>query len=194
MAQASTADGSGVRLSDLIPVDLDRLEDAMKRQRAADAELAKTNLPKMAVGVLDEKVDEAVRGVLDCDVFGLLAQAWAKARELHEFTDAAAHPPDEISTMFLGEHSLSVEVHPTVDVVVGQLAKFSLVFTVELEAAFRMAELTIQAAHIKQVGKCDCEVSAVLKYDDVELHKPLKSKRIALTGAMTFDAPGVPIA
>ena len=96
--------------------------------------------------------------------------------------------------MFLGEHSLSVEVHPTVDVVVGQLAKFTLVFTVELEAAFRMAELTIQAKHIKQIGKCDCELSAVLKYDDVELHKPLKSKRIALTGAMVFAAPGVPIA
>ncbi|MEJ0066534.1 MAG: hypothetical protein WDM85_14915 [Caulobacteraceae bacterium] len=74
------------------------------------------------------------------------------------------------------------------------MAKFSLVFTVELEAAFRMAELTIQAGRIKQVGKCDCELSTVLKYDDVELHKPLKSKRIALTGAMVFAAPGVPIA
>ena len=96
--------------------------------------------------------------------------------------------------MFLGEHSLSVEVHPTVDVVVGQLAKFTLVFTVELEAAFRMAELTIQAGYIKQIGKCDCELSAVLKYDDVELHKPLKSRRFTLTGAMVFVAPGVPIA
>ena len=187
-------DPAGVKLSDLIPVDLDRLDQALQRQRAANAELARTNLPKMAAGVLDQKVDEAVRGALDCDVFGLLAQAWAKARELHEFTDEAAHPPDEVSTMFLGEHSLSVEAHPTVDVVIGQLARFSLVFTVELEAAFRLAELTIQAKHIKQIGKCDCELSAVLKYDDVELHKPLKSKHIALTGAMVFAAPGVPIA
>src|SRR6202042_1274180 len=129
------------------------LDEALARQRATNAELAKTNLPKLAAGVMDEKIDEALHGALDCDVFGLLAQAWAKARELHEFTDEAQHPPDEISTMFLGEHSLSVELHPTVDVAIGQLAKFSLVFTVELEAAFRMAELVIQARHIKQIGK-----------------------------------------
>ena len=191
---APPAATSGIKLSDLIPVDLDRLDDTLQRQRASNAELAKTNLPKLAVGVMDEKVNEALRGALDCDVFGLLAQAWAKARELHEFTDPAQHPPDEVATMFLGEHSLSVDVHPTVDVVVGQLAKFSLVFTVELQAALRMAELTIQAAHIKQIGKCDCELSAVLKYDGVDLHKPLKSKRIAFTSAMVFVAPGVPIA
>lgn len=185
---------SGVRLSDLIPADLDRLDETLQRQRASNAELAKTNLPKLAVGVLDEKVNEALRGVLDCDVFGLLAQGWAKARELHEFADPAKHPPDEVSTMFLGEHALSVELHPTVDVVIGQLAKFALVFTIELEAAFRMAELTLQAAHIKEVGKCDCELSAVLKYDGVELHKPLKARRFTLTGAMVFVAPGVPIA
>jgi hypothetical protein len=194
MPEPSGTQTSGVKLSDLIPVDLDRLDATLKQQRSANAELAKTNLPKLAVGVMDEKVDQALRGVLDCDVFGLLAQAWAKARELHEFTDKTQHPPDEVSSMFLGEHSLSVEVHPTVDVAIGQLAKFSLRFTVELEAAFRMAELTIQAGYIKQIGKCDCEVSAVLKYDGIELHKPLKSKRIALIGAMVLVAPGVAIA
>ncbi len=184
---------SGVRISDLIPADLERLDETLQRQRASNAELARTNLPKLAAGVLDEKINEGLRGVLDCDVFGLLAQGWAKARELHEFADPAKHPPDEVSTMFLGEHSLSVEVHPTVDVVIGQLAKFQLVFTVELAAAFRMAELTIQAAHIKQIGKCDCELSAVLKYDGVELHKPMKSRKFVLNSAMVFIAPGVPI-
>ena len=189
-------DPSGVTLGDLIPADLEHLDEALARRRATNAELAKTNLPKLAAGVMDEKIDEALHGALDCDVFGLLAQAWAKARELHEFTDEAQHPPDEISTMFLGEHSLSVELHPTVDVAIGQLAKFSLVFTVELlEAASPDGgELVIQARHIKQIGKCDCELSAVLKYDDVELHKPLKSKRFAVTSAMVFAAPGVPIA
>ena len=56
----------------------------------------------------------------------------------------------------------------------------------ENQPAFRMAEVTIQAKHIKQIGKCDCEVSAVLKYDDVALHKPLKSKRIAFTSPMVM--------
>ena len=114
MPDAPAAKPSGGSLGDLIPADLEHLDDALARQRASNAELAKTILPKLAAGVLDEKIDEALLGALDCDVFGLLAQAWAKARELHEFTDEAQHPPDEISTMFLGEHSLSVELHPTV--------------------------------------------------------------------------------
>jgi hypothetical protein len=194
MATDSGAAVSGVKLGDLLPVNLDRIDDALTQARAKNAELAGANLPKLAVGVLDREVGEAVRGALDCDVFGLLAQAWAKARELHEFADAAKHPPDEVSTMFLGEHSLSFDLHPVVDVVIGQLAKFTLRFTLELAADLRMAELTIRGGHVTEIGKCDCELSAVLTYDEVELHDPIKAKRFTLTRSIVFAAPGVPIA
>jgi hypothetical protein len=194
MAEDPGAAESGVKLSDLLPANLDRIDDALTRERAQNTELAAANLPKLAAGVLDEKIGEAVRGALDCDVFGLLAQAWAKARELHEFTDPAKHPRDEVSTVFLGEHSLTYDVHPVVDVVIGQLAKFTLRFTLELAADLRMAELTIRDAHITQIGKCDCELSAVLTYDSVELHEPVKAKRFTLTRSIALPAPGVPIA
>jgi hypothetical protein len=166
-------DSSGVTICDLLPSTFRQVDVALQRERATNVDLAKANLP-------------------DCDVFDILAQAWAKARELHEFADEAKHPPGEVSTMFLGEHALTGDVHPTVTVAVGP-ARFSLRFTLELEAAFRMAELTIKNKHITELGKCDCEVSAVLKYDDVPLHEPLKSKQVNLTSSMVFAAPGVPI-
>lgn len=193
MADDTGAAVSGVTLGDLLPANLDRMTGALKQARVSNPDLAKANLPALAAGVLDQKVDEAVRGALDCDVFGLLAQAWAKARELHEFADAAKHPPDEVSTLFLGEHSLTYDVDPVVDVVIGQLAKFTLRFKLELAADLRAAELTIRGGHITEIGKCDCELSAVLSYDDVELHEPVKAKRFTLTRSIVLPAPGVPI-
>jgi len=185
-------DSSGVTICDLLPSTFRQVDVALQRERATNVDLAKANLPDIAMAVVGEKAAQAARSVLDCDVFDILAQAWAKARELHEFADEAKHPPGEVSTMFLGEHALTGDVHPTVTVAVGP-ARFSLRFTLELEAAFRMAELTIKNKHITELGKCDCEVSAVLKYDDVSLHEPLKSKQVNLTSSMVFAAPGVPI-
>src|SRR5580658_8828944 len=68
MATDSGAAVSGVKLGDLLPVNLDRIDDALTQARAKNAELAGANLPKLAVGVLDREVGEAVRGALDCDV------------------------------------------------------------------------------------------------------------------------------
>jgi hypothetical protein len=187
------ADASGLRVCDLLPARLDRLDARLKREQAGNAALAKSDLGGMALGVVGEKADEAIRGVLGIDLFGVLAQAWAKARELHEYADVAKHPPDEISTVFLGDHALTAALHPSVDVSVGP-ARFTLEFSLELEAQLRLAQLTIKAGHIAEVGKCDGQASAVLKYDGVALHDPLKSRRVTLAGPLTLAAPGVPIA
>jgi hypothetical protein len=185
--------GSGLSVADLLPDKLDHLDAAIERGRAQNPEPGKADLPAVARGVVGERVEAAVRQTLHFDVFRLLAEAWAKARELQEYADPAKHPPGETSTLFLGEHPLSVDVHPTVDVTISGLAKFELRFTLELEALLRLAEVTIKGGHITQIGNCDAELRAVLKYGEVPLHEPLKSRRVTLTKPIVLAAPGVAI-
>ena len=182
-----------ISVSDLLPDTLRNIDTALQRERVVNPELASAKLPDVAMAVVGDKATEAIRAALDCDPLALLARAWGAARELHEFTDETKHPPGEISAMFLGEHALTSEVHPVVGVVVGTFCRFQLRFTLELDATIRMAELTIRNKHVTEIGKCDCEVSAVLKYADIPLHDPLKSKHIALTSPMVLVAPGIPI-
>jgi hypothetical protein len=183
---------SGMSVADLLPKHLEHLDAQIEKQKATNAQLGA--LPAMAMGVVNERVDAAVRQSLTCDVFQVLAQAWAKARELHDYADPAKHPADETSTMFLGEHALATDLHPTVDVILTGLATFELVFTLELQAVLRLAELTIRGGHIVELGKCDAELKVMLMYAGVPLHEPLKSRRVTLSNAMTFAAPGIPIA
>jgi hypothetical protein len=182
---------SGLSVADLLPSKLDHLDAAMERAKADNAKLA--SLPAIASGIVGERVDAAVRDALGCDVFQVLAGAWAKARELHDYADVTKHPADETATMFLGEHGLGVDLHPTVDVTITGLATFELRFTLTLQAALRMAELTIRHQHIVQLGRCDAALQSILKYGDIPLHEPLRSRRVTLSNPLTFAAPGIPI-
>jgi hypothetical protein len=183
---------SGMSVADLLPSHLDHLDAALEREKAANAKLA--SLPAVAMGVVGERVDAAVRETLSCDVFQVLAGAWAKARELHDYADETKHPAGETATMFLGEHALGVDLHPTVDVTIAGLATFELRFTLSLQAALRMAELTIRNHHIVQLGRCDAALQCVLSYGGVPLHEPLQSRRVTLSNPLAFAAPGIPIA
>jgi hypothetical protein len=190
-ASAPAQPVTGLSVADLLPSRLDHLDAALEREKASNAQLA--SLPGIAMGVVGERVDAAVRETLGCDVFQVLAGAWAKARELHEYADETKHPAGETSTMYLGEHALGVDLHPTVDVVVSGLATFELRFTLTLQAALRLAELTIRSHHIVELGKCDAALQAVLSYGGIPLHTPLQSRRVTLSTPLAFAAPGIPI-
>ena len=190
-ASAPAQPVAGMSVADLLPGRLDHLDAAIQKEKAANAQVA--SLPALAMGVVGERVDSAVREALGCDVFQVLAQAWAKARELHEYADETKQPADETSSVYLGEHALGVDLHPTVDVVVSGLATFELRFTLTLQAALRLAELTIRNRHIVELGKCDVALQAVLSYDGVPLHGPVQSRRVTLSGPMSFGSPGIPI-
>ena len=80
-----------------------------------------------------------------------------------------------------------------------ELAQVHLTFdhqegcTVELKAAFRCADLTIQDGRIVEIAGGDCQATAQLKYRDTKLHKALKSRQVALTRPCVLAAPGLAI-
>ena len=184
----------GCKVSDLLPDKFDHLDQVVKEGLDGDSEEARPSIPRFAWQIIQSKATQAVRDVLDGDVFELLARAWCVARELHEFTDRRKYPLGKDSTVFLGNHQVSTEVHPVLVVTVGSLEGARLRFTLTLTAHFRSAALTIRDGHITAIDAGDCSVGAQLKYKDTKLHKELESREVKLPGRLRLQPPGLAIA
>jgi hypothetical protein len=187
------AQSQGLRVSDLLPSGFTNFDGAVKEAMAGDQGIAQGKVPSFVGGVIAKRTSAAIHGVLDLDVFQVLATAWTKAQELHEYADPSKHPSGEISTLFLGEHNLTCELHPVVEVGVGVLGKLTFRFDLALTAKIRAVELTLQNARIVQLGRCEGEVNGALSYCGARLHGPLKSQALNLLGNLTLPAPGLAI-
>ena len=188
------ADDYGCKVRELLPDRFEEMDVILKENLGKDSGAGGSGLPGFALRMAGEKVTGAICDSLDCDVFEILAKAWVKARELHEFKDPAKHPPGETSSVFLGDHKLSAQIHPVLDVSIATFARTKLRFTVELTARFKSAELSIRDGRIVAIGAGDGSASAQLKYGATKLHKELKSKDITLLSPRLLPEPGLAIA
>ena len=180
-------DNSGVRLSELLPTNLDDLEqkiegDMRDGNRGAMSTMAWRYVRSCAAG--------EVRKALDFDVFTLLAQAWAKASELR---DAGANTPlDETRVVHLGKHDFKTAVHPELTLELGVPPHPKLRFTLEVTAHFEGAALSVRNGHITSVETGNASVNAEFKYGKVRLHKE-ESPTLKLSGRREFKEPGIRI-
>jgi len=185
-------DPADLTVRDLLPDDMKAMDKAVGKALHDDATLREAHLPAALAGPIAERVTAAVADALDFKILPLVAYAWARAREIHNYrTPDAAHPPDATATLFLGEHEVSAELHPEAVVDVAGIGALTMKFTLVLAARMRAAQLTIRGGHIIQIGKTDGSVSAQLKYAGVPLHKGLRSRDWVLVGDHMLAAPGI---
>jgi len=173
----------------LLPPSFDHLDTTITselKQQGAGA------IPSYAAQLIGSEATDAIRDALHVNVFELLAQGWSIARELHEYTDPALHPPAERSVVFLGEHSLSTTAYPVLTVRVGEVSYPAIRLNFELTGKFRAAAIVIQNGHITGIETGDCSVTAQLSCGDVPLHA-VKSRDITLPGRIKFRVPGLAI-
>jgi hypothetical protein len=180
------AEGSGLRVGDLLPKRFDGLEDQVKAQLATNAEAGKS---KLAWDLIGSEIEGALRSVLDCDLIETLALAWTKARALQDYADPAKHPPGEASVVHLGERKVERELHPVVAVTIGSCECMELRFTLCLTANFSGLALSIKAPYITGGTAGDLKVGAQLKYGEVPLHKPEETRKLELPGRFGFAKP-----
>jgi hypothetical protein len=128
--------------------------------------------------------------VLNIDAFELIAKAWASARELHEYANTTDHPPGHVEIVHLGEHTLTTGVHPVLQITIAGHKLKPMRFSLILTARFQSAALSIRDGAIIAVAPGDGSATAVLKYHDLDLHKPLPLKTLHLPALKTFD-PGL---
>lgn len=185
---------AGLKVRDLLPTRLNGMEKAVTGEIRRDADLKLAGFPLPLSGEIADRTAEEVTKVLDVDVIGLLAHAWAKAWELHEYSlGAGKHPPEEVTTLSLGKHELSQELRPAADLRFGAISKVTLEFVIELAAKLEEAQLTVTRGRIVRVGECRGSVSAQFKFAGVPLHDELESKSLPLTPSFALPGNGIEI-
>lgn len=183
------ADSSGCTIRQLLPNPFNHLADTIGSEPREDSKEGSKSLPGIAARIAAGRAETALRSALDTDVFTLIAQAWAKALELHEAAKAADASPSKTATLYLGKHEVSADLYPTVEFHLASFGQLTLKLTLEFAAELDEAQVTIVDHHIVKIGETKGGASAVLKYRDVELHPRLQSKRIVLTGDLTLERP-----
>jgi len=195
-----TSNAAACTVSELLPSKFEQMEEAVEGEIASDPELAQNRWPRIVNRLIATKATQAVLGALNQSVLMVLPGAWARAPELSEYSDTSKYPPDEETTLYLGEHKLAADYEPVVNVRIFNIEKRLLTFKLILSFQVRSASMKIRNGHIVSIGECDCAVEAELKHlvggnPGVEsvFHVKLKSRELKLVEALELTAPGVPI-
>ncbi len=181
-------DSAAMKLRDLVP-DRAQMESTVKQSLSNDPNARGA---KLAWGVVGSQATDALKGVLDLDVFELLARAWCTAKQIHDYKDASKHPTGERSVVFLGEHAFATSYYPTLTVTIGSLKSVSLRFTLALTANIRSVALAICDGCITGLGAGDGDLGAQLAYAGVTLGQ-LASRKLPFPARVEFKAPGLAI-
>ena len=180
----------GVPLSALLP---DRLDSLAERVKGKLSEDQKVGGMKLAWGFIGKELQAALKSVLDCDLFEILAKGWAQAAPLADFADLSKHPPGQRSMIELGKHDLSRELHPVIAVTIGDCPCVELNFTLTVTANISGVRLSIFDRHIVAADPGETWATAQLSYEGTPLHDAPESKKIRIPGEISFAAPGVEI-
>jgi len=180
----------GMKVRDLLPERLDGLGEESKKKLRKDKSVSGMSL---AWDYIEAQVDDELRELLDMDIFDLLGKAWAGAKRLSEYRDKAKHPPGVRELLKFGDFDLERELHPVIEVTIGDCPCAELNFTVKLAGHFSGLYLGIKDAHIIDGRTGKAWASAQLSCEDVPLHKEKETKKFTLPGRFKFEAPGIEI-
>lgn len=186
-------DPSGVEVCELLPDRFEHFDETLRKEATREDGSASPGVPDFVMNLAASEAQRDIHDALHADVFSLLARGWCLAKELHAYTNTMQYPPEQTSIVFLGEHSVSTDLHPVVTLCIGAMRLHPLRFTLTLAANFRSAGLLIRGGYIIGLAAGDCDVSAQLRYGSIDLHKRLESRRVVIPGRTLFEAPGLAI-
>jgi hypothetical protein len=162
-----------LRLSELIELTQGDVERALSEQ--AKQETAIEMVRRQLVGYAASLGAEELNRVLDTDVLGLLAPAWARVQAVRDAARRAAQS-NERTVVTLGPHDVTSRQHPVLMLTMAQIPLPELRLTIDLAARFKSIALAIVGATIRGIAPGDASVSARLRYGDLvlkEAERPL---------------------
>jgi hypothetical protein len=187
------SDNDALTVAQLLPDHFDRIGEIVDRELRDDEKSRRIGIPAFVWKGLDAPVSAAIHGALDRDVLELLAEGWRSAHELRQLAARNKSEPGTRVEWTLGTHSLMTSVHPVLQVSVPGYRFPALRFTLELGAEIAVAQLSIQGGRIAAASALECKLVAQLKYGEVKLHEPRKSRAFQPLGRHVFAAPGLEI-
>lgn len=180
----------GLPLSALLPDRLDGVADQVKSRLCSDDKVERMDL---AWDLIGDELHGALKSVLDCDLIGVVAKGWAEAAALSDYADPARHPHGERSVVEIGEHDFQRDFEPVVGVTIASCPSVELRFKFVLTAHLGGAKLSILDGHILGGTLGPSWASAQLSYAGVPLHPVGETRKCAIPGSFSFEAPGIAI-
>jgi hypothetical protein len=106
----------------------------------------------------------------------ILLGAWQKYHVLSEYADSSKHPPGELASVPVFEHTVKSEHHPHLEIRFREQT-YEIVFDVELELTLKELILQVQDARIKAIQSGVVEGSGTISLGPAELVKaPFKPR------------------
>jgi len=174
-----------------LPDRFEKMESRLRHELESGGERERHSL---AWEFLASQAADRIRGVLDLDLFEVLAGAWTKVRKLQEYARDPKRSSNEHFDVTLGNHEFTKDLHPVLKYTIDGVVQDELVFTLSLTARVESVELEIHRGRILSIGSGKCLVCAQLKYGEEPLHDELTSQEVPLPGRYPLRDPGLEIA
>ena len=130
-------------------------------------------------------VSPKVGELFDIQIPAILVSSWKKTMEVRTILDKSKAAPDETFWAGLGEHTVSSEHHPYVDIKIkGQTVK-RIEFTMRLLFKLNSFVLRIKQGEIKEIQTGTCEVKGVVEYQGIAIAEK-QMEPINLPGVMVL--------
>lgn len=127
--------------------------------------------------------------IFDIQIPDILVSSWKKTFEIRNIMDKSRTSPAETFWAGLGEHTVSSEHHPYIDVTIqGQTVK-RIELTMRLVFKLNSFVLKIQRGDIQEIQTGTCELKGVVEYQGVAIAEK-ELAPIHLPGVMVLRAGG----
>ena len=122
-----------------------------------------------------------IAALLDDQVLDALAGGWSKSVEILKYRDREKYPPQNSYLIALGEHTVSHECHPSIDLFINNVRHKTLEFVVKLAVELKGFQLEIQDARIRKIHTGAWAGSGSVTLSGMEIYKK-ELKPVALPG------------
>ena len=168
---------------------LDKAQDEIKAQLAKDG----SRLASLNWSIFRDKAAGALKDeIARLDWIESLAGLYCTAAELRELAIKTKAAPGTEEPLVLGEHPLSLDLHPIVTLTCPPVELPALRFTLRLEALVKSAVLIIANGRLAAIESAIMSPSANLYYGKHHLGE-LAKREIPITRRYAFSAGGFEI-
>ena len=170
-------------LADLLPEPIEGLSEQIKSHIGAQkGAVAWPLVEGQAVNGLKSELGKF-------DLFGLLGQAWSKAREIRGLRAADAQPAGAISIVPLGRHSAVMTAEPALSLTIAGWTAPPLKLGLVGTALFESVHLSVKDGHLVAASPGKCNFTTALSIGSIPLHTPKELAHLKLPGELRFE-PG----
>jgi hypothetical protein len=182
-------------IEQLVPAEsFDQVAEEMRRQLATDDQSGNKKWAKALSALGGSKIAVAISEQLNhYDLLVLFAQGWVKAAVFDGFKDKNKHPDGKPEFLELGSFKQELTFNPQLSLSSMGIESNPIGMTIAVKADFDAVEVTIQNAHLTEIGGGSCKIAVDFKCGDVNIFTKSTPLEFKLMNRKKLPGPGVAI-